>query len=182
MGKRTCSLFAFVCLLGMGLLWGTACSGEQTYEQTEEQTETYTEAYTETYTENYADTASVLAAYGIRAYQGEGASLGPAEGILYLPRENGTAEIYYQGIYAGYAVWLDLPAQGDAPEDFGLAFEWNEGNHAICNLLEQEEQAGFYRMLYAERLDAYSYGETEWLLEAGLFSSIEEALAEGTER
>lgn len=123
---------------------------------------------------------NIFAEYVQKEYDNGAVSLKPVAGMLYLPVETGI-QMYYQGLLAGYMIAWETDAEEDSLE--ALLYQWEiaQGTRAWCEVLAAEQpwtaegSVQYHRVIIKEQISAFSYGDTEYLVDQQVFDSVEEA-------
>ena len=130
-----------------------------------------------------------LAQYATDSFEGDYVKLDAVEGLSYVYNENvsGIGEvsysvsIYNQGIQCGWFGVRQLPKGGLQQEMQLQQFQAELSSHGSVELQGCETIDNVERYRFHISNLPYSYGETEWMVGAGLFADLNEACAESCE-
>ncbi len=134
--------------------------------------------------------ADYLGKYATETFEGDYVKLDAVEGLSYVYNEhisdsgevsNSVVTIYNQGIRCGSFDIIDLPDGGLQNQSQFMQFYAWRSSHGNVELQAQEMIDGVVRYMFLVSDLPYSYGDTEWLIEAGLFADTEEACKESCE-
>lgn len=130
--------------------------------------------------------AGYLEKYATDTFEGDYVKLDAVEGVSYVYNENAlsngevsySVSIYNQGISCGRFGIEELPKGGLQNQMQLMQFQAERSSHGSVELQEQEMIDGVVRYTFLISDMPFVYGDTEWLIEAGLFADTEEACKE----
>ena len=131
-----------------------------------------------------------LAQYATDTFEGDYVKLDAVEGLSYVYNENvldsgevsgSFVTIYNQGIHCGRFEIIELPEGGLQTERQFMQFHARRSSHGSVKPQSQETIDGVVRYTFLVSELPYTYGDTEWLIEAGLFTDENEACKESCE-
>ncbi|MBR3762011.1 MAG: hypothetical protein IKK59_04650 [Lachnospiraceae bacterium] len=134
--------------------------------------------------------ADYLKKYATDAFEGDYVKLDAVEGLSYVYNENVSdsgevsrsfVTIYNQGIHCGRFEIIELPEGGLQTERQFMQFHAQRSSHGSVKPQSQETIDGVVRYTFLVSDLPYAYGDTEWLIAAGLFADTEEACKESCE-
>lgn len=134
--------------------------------------------------ENLAD---YLEKYATDTFEGDYVKLDAVEGLSYVYNEHvsdsgevsgSVVTIYNQGIRCGSFDMIELPEGGLQSQSQLMQFHAWRSSHGSVELLAQEMVDGVVRYTFLISDLPFTYGDTEWLVAAGLFADEEEACKE----
>lgn len=128
----------------------------------------------------FATVKDYLSYNGLDKYESEFLTLDAVEGIAYVDRGN-SISIYRDGKECG---WISMDDMGnpDWNTDAELSvMEKFAGASGSFKLLNQTDINSLTRYIYQGSRTPFSYGDTEWLVQAGIFENEAEACKESTE-
>lgn len=128
-----------------------------------------------------------LEKYSTDTFEGDYIKLDAVEGLSYVYNEyvsdsgevtGSVVTIYNQGIRCGSFDRIELPEGGLQSQSQLMQFHAWRSSHGSVELQEQEIIDGVVRYTFLISDLPFTYGDTEWLIEAGLFADEEEACKE----
>ena len=134
--------------------------------------------------------ADYLAQYAANTFEGDYVKLDAVEGLSYVYNENisdsgevsrSFVTIYNQGIHCGRFEIIELPEGGLQTDRQFMQFHAWRSSHGSVKPQSQETIDGVVRYTFLVSDLPYTYGDTEWLIAAGLFADEKEACAESCE-
>ena len=136
------------------------------------------------------DLADYLEKYATDTFEGDYVKLNAVEGLSYVYNENvadsgevsrSFVTIYNQGIHCGRFEIIELPEGGLQTDRQFMQFHAWRSSHGNVKPQSQEKTDGVVRYTFLVSDLPYTYGDTEWLIAAGLFADTEEACKESCE-
>ncbi len=136
------------------------------------------------------DLSDYLAQYATDSFEGDYVNLDAVEGLSYVYNEHVSdsgevsssfVTIYNQGIRCGRFDIIELPEGGLQTDSQFMQFHAWRSSHGSVELQSQETTDGVVRYIFLVSDLPYAYGDTEWLVAAGLFADTEEACKESCE-
>ena len=97
---------------------------------------------------------------------------------MHCPNAQYVQNIYNQGIRCGSFDMIELPEGGLQSQSQLMQFHAWRSSHGSVELQEQEMVDGVVRYTFLISDLPFTYGDTEWLIAAGLFADEEEACKE----
>ncbi len=131
--------------------------------------------------------AGYLEEYAADTFEGDYVKLDAVEGLSYVYNEyisdsgevsGSVVTIYNQGIRCGSFDMIELPKGGLQNQMQLMQFQAERSSHGSVELQAQEMVDGVVRYTFLISDLPFTYGDTEWLIEAGLFADTEEACKE----
>ncbi|MBR5247892.1 MAG: hypothetical protein IKV27_02925 [Lachnospiraceae bacterium] len=131
-----------------------------------------------------------LEKYATDTFEGDYVKLDAVEGLSYVYNEQvsdsgevsgSVVTIYNQGIRCGSFDMIELPEGGLQNQRQFMEFHAWRSSHGSVELQEQEMIDGVVRYTFLISDMPFVYGDTEWLIAAGLFADTEEACKESYE-
>lgn len=127
-----------------------------------------------------------LGKYATNTFEGDYVKIDAIEGLSYVYNENtgssgevpSSVAIYNQGIRCGSFDMIELPEGGLQNQRQFMEFHAWRSSHGSVELQAQEIIDGVVRYTFLISDMPFAYGDTEWLIEAGLFADTEEACKE----
>ena len=131
--------------------------------------------------------ADYLEKYATNTFEGNYVKLDAVEGLSYVYNEyisdsgevsGSVVNIYNRGIRCGSFDMIELPEGGLQSQSQLMQFHAWRSSHGSVEQQEQEMVDGVVRYTFLISDLPFTYGDTEWLIAAGLFADEEEACKE----
>lgn len=131
--------------------------------------------------------ADYLEKYATNTFEGDIVKLDAVEGLSYVYNEHvsdsgevygSVVTVYNQGIRCGSFDMIELPEGGLQSQSQLMQFHSWRSSHGSVELQAQEIIDGVVRYTFLVSDLPFTYGDTEWLIAAGLFVDEEEACKE----
>lgn len=158
----------------------SGCTGPKSSKNPESLMEKSSDVQTETQSDKESiplELKDYLAKSAQDQYENNYMTLGPVEGFAYVSNSGGI-DIYYEGFWCG---WLNILDFGDKnwKDNINFFVESNfSGTTGHYDLIKQNSTEYGNRYIYEGKRFPYAYSDTEWLVNGGIFTNIEEAYQE----
>ena len=131
-----------------------------------------------------------LAMYAVDSYENEYFKLNEVEGIAYVHNKEvlGSGEISYsisiynQGYYCGSFGVRTFPKEGIQSEAQMFRFQAELSSQGITELISYENINGVEQYIFEISDMPFAYGDTEWMVNEGIFEDIDEACSEANKK